>query len=36
MTTYNLTQKTVSNKDGKVASTGQKIISLGGGIDPST
>ena len=36
MTTYNLTQKTVSNKDGKVASTGQKIISLGGGINPST
>jgi len=36
MTTYNLIQKTVSNKDGKVASTGQKTISLGGGLNPST
>ena len=36
MTTYNLTQKTVSNKDGKTVSTGQRIIPLGGGTDPST
>ena len=36
MTTYNLTQKTVSNKDGKTVSTGQKITSLGGGLNPST
>ncbi len=36
MTTYDLTQKTVSNKDGKVASTGQKITYLGGGLNPST
>ena len=36
MTTYNLTQKTVNNKDGKVASTGQKITYLGGGLNPTT
>ena len=36
MTTYDLTQKTVSNRDGKVASTGQKVIPLGGGLNPST
>ena len=36
MTTYNLIQKTVSDKDGKVASTGQRVTPLGGGIDPST
>ena len=36
MTIYNLTKKTISNKDGKVASTGQKITYLGGGLNPST
>ncbi len=36
MTTYNLTQKTINNKDGKIASTGQKITYLGGGLNPST
>ena len=36
MATYNLTQKTVSNKDGKTVSTGQKITSLGGGLNPLT
>jgi hypothetical protein len=35
MATYNLTQRTVGHK-GKLISTGQRTISLGGGIDPST
>ena len=35
MATYNLTQRTVGHK-GKLISTGQKSIPLGGGIDPST
>ena len=35
MATYNLTQRTVGHK-GKVISTGQKTISLGGGLNPST
>ena len=35
MATYNLTQRTVGHK-GKLISTGQKIIPLDGGIDPST
>ena len=34
MVTHTLTQKTTSHK-GKIASTGQKITPLGGGIDPS-
>ena len=35
MATYNLTQRTVG-RNGKLVSTGQRTISLGGGIDPST
>ena len=35
MAIYNLTQKTVGRK-GKLVSTGQKITSLGGGLNPST
>jgi len=35
MATYNLTQRVVGHK-GKLISTGQKIIPLGGGTDPST
>ena len=35
MATYNLTQRTVGHK-GKLVSTGQKITSLGGGLNPST
>ena len=35
MATYNLTQRTVG-RNGKLVSTGQRAISLGGGIDPST
>ena len=35
MATYDLTQRTVGRK-GKLVSTGQRTISLGGGIDPST
>ena len=35
MATYNLTQRTVGH-NGKLVSTGQRTISLGGGIDPST
>ncbi len=34
MVTHTLTQKTTSHK-GKIASTGQKITPLGGGLDPS-
>jgi len=33
MAIYNLTQKTVGRK-GKLVSTGQKITSLGGGLNP--
>ena len=35
MAIYDLTKKTVGRK-GKLVSTGQRTISLGGGIDPST
>ena len=35
MAIYNLTQKTVGRK-GKLVSTGQKITSLGGGLNSST
>ena len=35
MATYNLTQKTIGH-NGKVVSTGQKTISLGGGLNPAT
>lgn len=34
MVTHTLTQKTTSHK-GKLSSTGQKIIPLGGGTDPT-
>ena len=35
MATYNLTQRTVGHKD-KLVSTGQRTLSLGGGLNPST
>ena len=35
MATYDLTQRTVGHK-GKLVSTGQRTISLGGGLNPST